>query len=115
MYVKAVSTRFGLAAIWVTKEDGTIELFRLEQFGRKVVTRKVLWGDQAKWNNEEARKAAADFREEKSAGKADFRDFIVMLIERPLMRGQCTIKIQVNDARLKGSVNGFLFDIDLYQ
>ena len=80
-----------------------------------MVTRKVLWGDQAKWNNEEARKAAADFREEKSAGKADFRDFIVMLIERPLMRGQCTIKIQVNDARLKGSVNGFLFDIDLYQ
>ena len=113
MYVKAVSTRFGLAAIWAEKEDGTIELFRLEQLGRRVLTRKVLWGDQAKWNNEAAR-AAADFREEKSTGKADFRDFIVMLIEQPLLKGQCTVKVEVNNARLKGSINGFMFDIDLY-
>ena len=114
MYVKAVSTRFGLAAIWAEKEDGTIELFRLEQLGRRVVTRKVLWGDHSAWN-EEARKAAEVFREEKSAGKADFREFITVLIVQPLMRGQCTVKVEVNNARLKGSVNGFLFDIDLYQ
>ena len=114
MLIKAVSTRFGLAAIWAEKEGGQTELFRLEQLGRRVIARKVLWGDHSAWN-EEARKAAEVFREEKSAGKADFREFITVLVEQPLLKGQCTVKIQVNNARLKGSVNGFLFDIDLYQ
>jgi len=114
MYVKATSTRFGLAALWVSKEDESIELFRLEQIGRRVIARKVLWGLPSRWSSE-AQKAAEVFRKEESTGKADFRDFVIMLIEQPLQKGQCTVKIQTDDARLKGSVNGFLFDIDLYQ
>lgn len=114
MFIKASATRFGLAAVWVEKEGGQIELFRLEQFGRRIIARKVLWGEVAKWN-EEARKAAELFRKEESAGQADLKEFVSVLIDTPLQKGQHTVKVKVTDARLKGSLGGLLFDIDLYQ
>lgn len=112
MFVKATATRFGLAALWVVKEAGDVELYRLEQIGRRIIARKVLWGDRSRWNPE-AQKMAEFFIQEDSAGTADIKDLITMLISEPLKRGEVTRKVQITDPRLRGSVQGMLFDIDL--
>ena len=113
MFIKATSTRFGLAALWVSKEDGSVELFRLEQIGRRIISRRVLWGDVARWNPE-AQRAAESFKKEEAAGTADFRELLTVLVDQPLRKGEVTRKFKIGDTRLKGSINGMLFDVDLF-
>jgi len=116
--IRAAATRYGLAAIWVVKEDGPgkpleAALFRLERAGDKVSSRRVLWGDPARWSKEACQELERLLADEPRL-KVRLWTLLQQLVSCPLKPGQETAAVALKEAPIvKGLLQGIQYDVDL--
>ena len=119
--IRAVATRFGLAAVWVAAIEGSdpdkhraaAALFRIERFGSRVVSRRVLWGDPAKWPQAAVEELTRLLDTEPKA-HLRLETLLDRLISSPLKNGEETQVVTLLEAPVvKGLRGGVLYDVDL--
>jgi len=120
--VKIAATRFGVAAIWVAATDssdpdkarrGAAALFRIERSGNRVVSRRVLWGDPARWPPQAVEELTRLLDTEPKA-HLRLETLLDRLISSPLKNGEETQVVTLLEAPVvKGLRGGVLYDVDL--